>query len=285
MTAQSEKINVVIFCDESITKGAYFSNFYGAALVTESDLPAVNRILEQRKSDLSLGQEVKFTKITELYAEKYITLLKTFFELIKDGRIKVRIMFTQNNITPILTAAQRKNSYFLLYYQFVKHGFGLQHIEGDAPVAVKMRFDLIPGKGGQVANFKDYICRLQNTPELSARNVTFAPSDIGEIDSKKYAILQCLDVVLGAMQFRLNEKHKEIPAGKKRRAKRTVAKEKVYKAIRQEILDLYPGYSFNAGVTTAVDPSVEFRWTAPYRHWLFKPALGELNLKYVPKKK
>jgi len=148
-----------------------------------------------------------------------------------------------------------------------------------------MRFDLIPGKGGQVASFKDYICRLQNTPELQARNVRFAPSDIGEIDSKKYAVLQCLDVVLGAMQFKLNEKNKEIPPGKKRRAKRTVAKEKVYKAIRREILELYPGYSFNAGVTTAVDPSVEFRWKAPYRHWLFKPAQGELNLNYVPKKK
>lgn len=83
-------------------------------------------------------------------------------------------------------------------------------------------------------------------------------------------ILQCLDVVLGSIQFRLNDKHKEIPLGAKRRGKRTIAKEKLYKHINGRIREIYPG--FNIGISTGVKGDKSNRWKHPYRHWLFLPA-------------
>ncbi|HUR45140.1 MAG TPA: hypothetical protein VMZ27_04610 [Candidatus Saccharimonadales bacterium] len=67
--------------------------------------------------------------------------------------------------------------------------------------------------------------------------------------------------------FRLNDNHREIQPGRKRRGKRTVAKEKLYKTILAEIRRTRPG--FKIGISTGV-PQVE-RWSAPYCHWRFVP--------------
>ena len=71
-------------------------------------------------------REIKWTKVSAAYLDKYMAMIKLFFDLIEEGKIKVRIMFTQNARQPVgLTREQIEESYFLLYYQFLKHGFGL----------------------------------------------------------------------------------------------------------------------------------------------------------------
>ncbi len=85
------------------------------------------------------------------------------------------------------------------------------------------------------------------------------------------------------MQAKLNGEFEKKPEGKYRRGKRTRAKEHVYQHIYDQIKLLYPGYQFNPGVNTAVNPEVEFRWTAPYRHWLFVPKANERNPDYIPR--
>jgi hypothetical protein len=75
------------------------------------------------------------------------------------------------------------------------------------------------------------------------------------------------------MAFRLNDKHREIPPGEKRRGKRTVAKERLYKAILADIRTLKPG--FNIGVSTSTKSTPEGRWQAPYLHWRFVPSAKE----------
>lgn len=94
-------------------------------------------------------------------------------------------------------------------------------------------------------------------------------SGIADVDSKEHVILQGLDLILGAMCSKLNNKLLTIPPGKHRRGKRTVAKEGLYKAINVEIRKIYP--NFNVGVGTACHYGPSDRWTHPYRHWLFMP--------------
>ncbi|GGN63262.1 hypothetical protein GCM10011349_47660 [Novosphingobium indicum] len=88
-------------------------------------------------------------------------------------------------------------------------------------------------------------------------------------------ILQGLDLILGSMCSRLNEKLTAKPPGKKVRGKRTRAKEKLYKVINKEIRSIYPG--FNVGVGTACHYGPSDRWTHPYRHWLFMPTNYEMD--------
>jgi hypothetical protein len=78
-----------------------------------------------------------------------------------------------------------------------------------------------------------------------------------------------LDVILGGIQSRLNEKHTRPHPPARLRSKRARAKAEVYAAVQKRIRKLYP--NFNVGVSTATSGGLEERFTHPYRHWLFVP--------------
>ena len=67
-----------IWCDESVKRGSLYSNFYGGVLVKYTDMNLVVRSIQQKKNELNLHREVKWTKVTENYQNKYKELM-TFF--------------------------------------------------------------------------------------------------------------------------------------------------------------------------------------------------------------
>lgn len=120
------KRNYILYCDESSKRGTYYSNFYGGAILKAEDREAIEKILKDKKNDLNLFDELKWTKVTENYLEKYKEFIDTLFDLIDASLIKIRIMFTHNRyVANELSAEQKDNQYFLLYYQMLKHAFGL----------------------------------------------------------------------------------------------------------------------------------------------------------------
>lgn len=205
--------------------------------------------------------------------------MNVFFDLIQERRIKVRIMFTQNTNVPLnLTNYHRENEYYLLYYQFIKHAFGLRYCNPEAEENVRLRlfFDKIPDKEENSRAFKDRILGLNNDERFRNNRVTIHHDAVGEIDSKNHVILQCLDIVLGSMQFRLNDKHKVKLPESRYRGKKTIAKEKLYKIIRARINQQYP--NFNIGVSTSIHDDLHNRWLHPYRHWRFVPTESETDV-------
>lgn len=116
---------------------------------------------------------------------------------------------------------------------------------------------------------------LQSHEKFRDARIQIAPEDIAEVRSHDHVLLQCLDIVLGAMAFRLDDRHKDKPEGKARRGKRTVAKEKLYRTIRAEICTLRP--RFNCGDSTGTDGDVFNQWVHPYRHWNFVPTNGQVD--------
>ncbi|MDD3890321.1 MAG: DUF3800 domain-containing protein [Syntrophomonadaceae bacterium] len=266
----------IIYTDESIQSGRYHSNFYGGSLVRSTDIETVRRLLEEEKARLRL-QEIKWTKVSVAYLDKYMVMIKLFFDLVEAGKIKVRVMFRQNARQPVgLTREQIEESYFLLYYQFLKHGFGLIYANDTGePVYLRLYLDQLPDTKAKSEKFKNFIYDLQFQQEFMAANLHIRKEDIAEIDSHNHVILQCTDVVLGAMQFRLNDLHKAIPEGQKRRAAKTIAKEKLYKYINSRIREIYPG--FNIGESTGHKGDISNRWNHPYRHWKFVPGNWEYD--------
>jgi hypothetical protein len=266
----------IIYSDESEKKGKFYSNFYGGILVRSSDLQPVILRLEQCKARLNLHQEVKWQKVTENYLEKYQQLMDTFFDEIDAGTVKIRVMFTQNQFIPTgLSAQQRRAEYHVLYYQFIKHAFGLQFATGDEAIHVRLNMDQLPDNREQNAQFKAYLLGLNRNPGFRNAGIRFRAEQIAEVHSHDHVLLQCLDVVLGAMAFRLNDKHKEKPPGKRRRGKRTIAKENLYKHIRARICRTYP--NFNIGETTSRRGDWANLWRDPYRHWKFVPAEHQID--------
>ncbi len=146
-------------------------------------------------------------------------------------------MFTHKNFHPQnLESYHKEHEYFILYYQFLKHGFGLRYSnEAKTPITIRIFFDKLPDTKEKREKFKGFVCGISRWPEFRKTNIHILRDQIAEVDSHNHTILQCLDIVLGAMQFRLNNKHKEKLSGFKRRGNRTIAKEKLYKFINSRI--------------------------------------------------
>lgn len=261
-----------IICDESAKKGKYFSNFYGGVIFRSRDQEAIEAALQEKKEELNLLKELKWTSVTSNYVEKYSEFIDYYFTFIASRRLKTRIMFTQNMFRPKgLSTEQIDVGYFLLYYQLIKHGFGIRYSNPNAldRVYFNLLFDEMPDTKEKVEFFKR---KLSEIPELSGFRGTrlHIPYDqIAEVDSKSHNILQGLDIILGAMNFRLNDLHLVKPEGSRRRGKRTIAKERLYKKINANIRRIYP--NFNIGVSTGTANSLSNHWEHPYRHWNFRP--------------
>jgi hypothetical protein len=265
-----------IWCDESIKKGKFYSNFYGGVLVKSSDKEYVLKRLKSIIEEANVFEEIKWQKVNAFQLERYFYLIDEFFELVKKDLIKVRIMFTQNaNNATQLENHHLVNEYFLLYYQFIKHAFGLQYSNNSQEnVHVRTYFDYLPDTLSKRQQFKEYIKGLESTIDFKRANIKFRKNDITEVDSKDHLPIQFLDIILGAMSFRLNDMHKEKPIGKKRRGKRTIAKEKLYKKINSKIREIRKG--FNIGMSTGTNDKSD-RWNHVYRHWLFVPSSIEID--------
>jgi Protein of unknown function (DUF3800) len=263
-------LEYIIYCDESEDKGPFCSNFYGGALIKASDRQRIEADLLAARE--GINGEAKWTKITEQDEGRYIAFALKFLELVEAGLVKVRVMFTQNiHSTDHLQYEEQDVKFFKLYYQFIKHAFGLMYCnpDGDELVRVAVYLDDAPDTAAALDNFKNYLASLTVLPEFFQARVIVEKDAITEVNSKEHAIMQAADVILGAIQFRLNELHKAIPKGKRRRGKRTRAKERVYNAINSKLRSMHPG--FNIGVTTGQSEGKNVRWTHPYRHWCFKP--------------
>lgn len=261
----------LIFLDESERRGTYYSNFYGGVMVGGKHYDRITRLLDEKKRELNFFGEVKWSKVSETYLSKYVALVETFFTEVAAGHLRVRIMFRQNAHKPQnLTREQVESEYFSLYYQFVKHAFGLMNMpEHGHPVGLRLYFDDLPDKQEKRQQFKGYVLGLGAKTEIAARDIVLTADNITEVRSHDHVLLQCLDIVLGAMVFRLNDKHLEKPKGSRERGKKTIAKERLYKAIYARIAAMRP--HFNIGISTGLADYAHGHWNEPYRHWRFVP--------------
>jgi hypothetical protein len=81
----------------------------------------------RQKNALGLTSEVKWQKVDHSLLDRYKDVMASFFKEISKGRVVARIMFTQNiHQATGLTSEQHADEYFILYYQFLKHAFGLE---------------------------------------------------------------------------------------------------------------------------------------------------------------
>ena len=278
------KKQYLIYADESYRKGKFFSNFYGGALINYLNLEAINKSLNDKKHELGMFQEIKWTKVTEQYLDKYIKIIDYFFSFVKSNKVKIRVMFRQNAVVPKnLTKEQEENEYFLLYYQFIKHVFGIDYcnLSDKNNIILKLYFDKLPDTKKKNKIFKGHIFALNE--QIYLNNIHIFNEDITEVNSKDHVILQCMDIILGSMNFKLNDMNKEKCSATNKRGKRTIAKEKLYKEILKNIREIYP--NFNIGVSTGIRGDLTNRWKDPYRHWQFKPKSNIFDGKLTKKAK
>lgn len=258
----------IIYCDESSSQGEFFVDFYGGCIVDGKYITTITNELNQKAQELNLTSEIKWTRVTENYLDKYISIITLFFKYIREGKIKIRIMFRKKeSARNVISTTDDK--YFKLYYQFIKHSFGLRHIPKNSNASIRIYLDKLPDRIEKCERFKDYLYAMQQTKFFEDSGIKILKENIVEIDSKHHIIQQCVDIILGSMYFRLNKLHLAKVPGQSRRGKRTIAKETLYKHIFNEINNILP--HFNIGISTGKRNFTNPHWESPYEHWLFTP--------------
>lgn len=259
-----------IWTDESDSTGKYYANFFGGILIRSEHYEEVLQRLRDAVEDAGIeNEEIKWQKVNEYTEPKYKQIIDTLFALLGEGKAKLRVFFRHRQYEPIgLDNEQRKKEYPKLYYQFIKNDFGLIHSNPQKrSIRVRILIDDMPMKGTDRKGFLNAIYHLNELQSFQKANIHIHNGDVAEVDSKKHLPLQVMDLVLGAMCFRLNDKHKERGIDGKR-AKRNIVKERIYIYIREKIWELYPG--FNIGITTPIKKKTDL-WELPYLHWNFIP--------------
>lgn len=263
----------ILYCDESSSEGPKYSDFFGGCIVNSTCLREVEGALNAKKEELNLRGEIKWTKVTAQYLDKYIEVMDLFFDFIRDGKVKVRIMFRSNEDVPSDDVRRSgDDKYFKLYYQFLKNAFGLKYIPKEyGDVYVRIYLDQLPDTREKCEKFKSYVREIpyiQDFADVRGR-LHIREGDVADVCSHNHVLLQCTDIVLGAMYFRLNGLHMEKPEGARVRGKRTIAKEKLYKHINSRIREIIP--NFNIGISTGKHGHDDSSWSLPYSHWRFVP--------------
>lgn len=259
-----------IWTDESDTTGKYYANFYGGILIKSEYLEEVlSRLSFVIKGQGLEQEEIKWQKVNEYTEERYKKIIDELFNLMAEDKVKMRIFFRHRQYEPAgLANEQKRKEYPMLYYQFIKNDFGLIYSNPTGrPIRVRLLIDDMPLKGSARDEFLKAIYHLNELKSFQKANIQIKEGDVAEVDSKKHLPLQVMDLVLGSMCFRLNDKHKERGFDGKR-AKRNIVKERIYKYIRTKIWQMYP--EFNIGLTTPITKKKDL-WERPYLHWNFVP--------------
>lgn len=236
----------ILYADESVEKGTYFSNFYGGLLISSRDRSAVISALEAEKARLNLYGEVKWQKVTPNYLDKYRSLSSLLFDLVRDGKVRLRILFTDNANAPDGLALLSHSQRFLqLYLAFIEHAFDIRfRSPRDEPVRLRILLDELPVPVDDKRAFRQHVYRLNNGAAFQSGRVRVFPGDVGEVDSRDHVLLQCLDIVLGAMQSALNAR------GSSSSGKRSVSRRQMSSHILSLVKSIHP--DFHMEVTTPV---------------------------------
>ena len=54
----------IIYCDESVSDGIYYTDFFGGVLVCNTDYDVIKDALNAKKLELNLHGEIKWVKVT-----------------------------------------------------------------------------------------------------------------------------------------------------------------------------------------------------------------------------
>ena len=184
----------IVYCDESNSNGPKFSDFFGGCIVSGKDWHLVEDALEAKKKELNLFGELKWTKVTAQYLERYIEIVDLFFDFVRDGKVKVRIMFRNNADQPTSSAVRHSDDkYFKLYYQFLKHAFGIKDIPvAKEDISIRIYMDQLPDTREKCEEFKKFVRGLPSiwNDGRTGGKLCIRKGDVADVCSHDHVLLQ-----------------------------------------------------------------------------------------------
>lgn len=256
-----KKLNkYIIICDESTKHGSNYSYFYGGAILKENRYENITNTLNIFKEHYGL-HELKRTKITEANYKDYIEVLNLFFTFVKSGDIKIRIMFSPNGQLDKTIPHSLNETFMKFYHTFIINAFNIFYARENFRLRVVC--DDLPETREQCNKFKQCLVnKIVKNDRVNANKVFISQQDIEEVDSKKHTVLQCVDVIVGLVDFALNTTEEEL-----KKSKRAQAKYAVWKRILNYIFELHGNFI----LTETTRPTYSHKgWIKKYSHFVYK---------------
>lgn len=265
-----------VYADEAWTQEnevLRFHRFYGGAMVRADKRQGIVADLAALRSELGLVGELKWRRVSPTNWERVAFMLDAFLEFVDARDITLRYMWLDRLFynAGALTEYHAEYGYYILYYFFLIYGFGLPYHDLDE-VRVEFFPDQLPKDEQKRAEFMTFLRHCHTANVFKGRS-PFRIIDVGDVDSRKHVLLQCVDVIIGAVGFRLNRFHERLQANR-RRAPGTRAKLALYERIRDHLgaIDMAErgGLAFSVGVSTGTGLDYDARWRNKFRQWNFR---------------
>lgn len=261
----------IIIADESVKTGKNYCDYFGGCMLRSKDHDLFTRKLSAKKKELGLRHELHWKHIGLDDADRAKDVLRVFFEGVEQGNIRLRIMFRKNTdvpSTPKYSKWNHSKRFFVAYYLFLTVAFGLNAPDAeDANAVLQLYLDELT-KNKYRKEFNHYLQAggpdASNGPKVNipVGNITFSRSC-------DRTLIQCVDLVLGAVQSYLEEKYIPIDRRASDTPKKTAAKSDLCDFIFEQIRRIEP--NFVPGESTKWGNDDHFNWHTNFKQWRFVP--------------
>ncbi len=269
-----------IYADEAWTHGGEPPNrywrIYGGIFGVQSNLDRLDTRLRSVIAAYGVRGEVKWGKLNAINYDCYVHLANLIFDEIEEGNVKYRQMFLDRSYVWVPKRGDPEETeltiQFKLYYQFLKHAFGLQYVPrdpNDDQIDLYVRLDSHTSQRhtDQLRSFAGAFPRILNRRDFSVR-VTFH-------NSSKVPRLQICDLLMGAAGSYGNRMHKKRRAGQRGMTQKQQLRlnfcKHIYQRLRQIDAAERGSKAFNWFETTGLDGTVENLFHHKVRIWKFIP--------------
>ena len=269
-----------IYADEAWTHGGEPPNrywcFYGGILGEQSASDRLDTEIRDILRNRNVRGEVKWSKLSAQNIDCYKELIDCLFRHIRSGNIKYRQMFLDRSYVPLPRREGEDDSdltiQFKLYYQFLKHSFGLQHLPVSAtrePIDLLIRLDSHSSQGHKdsLESFALQIPRLVERSDLRIQ-LTFH-------NSARIPRMQICDLLMGAAGSHGNKMQLRREGGRRGMSSKQKLRVDlcghIYNGLRQIDHETRGSNAFNWFESTGLGDSPANAFNHPVQIWKFKP--------------
>lgn len=266
-----------LYSDEAWTHNPRlrFWRFYGGALVKSSDRERVENALLALKNELGLQGEIKWSEARQFNSDRIAVVVERFLQFVESGDVKFRYMWIDNGFQnpEALTPYHEEWGFYILYYYFVVQGFGLPWHDENGAVEVELFPDQLPDNVDKRRAFREFLMRA-HTFQRYETGSQFRISEVADdVKSGHHIILQCVDFIIGAIGYRLNDRHR-VKQNNGRRSDGTRRKEGLYKGIYRALRKIDMGergtLAYSIGHSTGKGGEWANLWRHKFRQWDFR---------------
>jgi len=276
-----------IYADEGWTHGGQPPNrywcFFGGIFGEESDLERLNTELQKIKAAHEVKSEIKWTKVGANNITCCQAMVDCLFWHIRASKVKYRQFFVDRALVWTPTSGEQPDSdltvQFKMYYQFLKHAFGLRYLPRNVnspQSSVMIRLDDHPSPTHKEAlvEFAERLPMFLHRPDLQI-SVSF-------LNSGKHERLQICDLLMGAAGFYGNRHHEHRKPGQrgmseKQRLKKSLAWH-IYTHLRNLDAEERGSKNFNWFESTGLQGNQQNLFNYKARMWKFQPTEHQRDL-------